>query len=96
MQPHKADLGHVDRGYKKIDISSAQGDILTHQRQPKTTPSSTGCNGDLEPKTLEAVMLILTTTWQELWGGDPTSHSVLFKSFSLHRVTHLILPQPWA
>lgn len=70
MQPHKADLGQADGGYKKTDVSSAQGDTLTHQRQPNTAPGSTGCKGGHKPNTLEAVRLILTTTWQELWGGD--------------------------
>ena len=34
-QPHEADLGQVDGGYKKTDFNPAQGDILTVSASPR-------------------------------------------------------------
>lgn len=36
----------------------------------------------MSPKSLGAVRLILTTTWQELWAEESTKHSVAVKPFS--------------
>lgn len=47
-QPHKADLGQVDGGYKKTDVNSAWRHS-DHQSQPKEGQGSTDCSGGHEP-----------------------------------------------
>lgn len=50
MQPHKADLGQADGGYKKIDVSSAQGDTLTHRDSPRQPQAAQVAKEAISPK----------------------------------------------